>query len=209
MPRSPGRLTPKSLLMLAGAWHTPATIEAHFDGAIETIATNLRNLTNDVGPFNQELEALIRPRLEARRKTAEATKADHSCTEISSSEKRRRAADLISSLNGQSHAAPKPTARATTTKPEQEYTLDETDYQEILRICTSMSLVMERSPTVFEHAEEEHIRVHYLVQLNGRVSRGRDGRNFQSYRQNRYPHPTSRQEYLRSRVQILGTATAN
>ena len=189
--------------MLAGAWHTPATIEAHFDGAIETIATNLRNLTNDVGPFNQELEALIRPRLEARRKTAEATKATTDALKYPL-RKREDAPQTYKLSERPKPLAPKPTARATTTKPEQEYTLDETDYQEILRICTSMSLVMERSPTVFEHAEEEHIRVHYLVQLNGRVSRGRDGRNFQSYRQNRYPHPTSRQEYLRSRVQILG-----
>jgi hypothetical protein len=41
-----------------------------------------------------------------------------------------------------------------------------------------MSLVMERSPTVFETAEEEHIRVHYLVQLNGQYHGAATGETF-------------------------------
>ena len=41
-----------------------------------------------------------------------------------------------------------------------------------------MSLVMERSPTVFENAEEEHIRVHYLVQLNGQYQGAATGETF-------------------------------
>ena len=41
-----------------------------------------------------------------------------------------------------------------------------------------MSLVMERSPTVFEKAEEEHIRVHYLVQLNGQYQGKATGETF-------------------------------
>jgi hypothetical protein len=49
--------------------------------------------------------------------------------------------------------APKPVPKASTAQAEQEFTLSEEDYQEILRICASMSLVMERSPTVFEGAE--------------------------------------------------------
>src|SRR5262249_34649204 len=55
---------------------------------------------------------------------------------------------------------------------------DEQDYQEILRICESMSLVMERSPSVFATAEEEHIRVHYLVQLNGQYHGAATGETF-------------------------------
>ncbi len=59
-----------------------------------------------------------------------------------------------------------------------EFVLPESDYQDILRICESMSLVMERSPTVFENAEEEHIRVHYLVQLNGQYQGAATGETF-------------------------------
>jgi hypothetical protein len=41
-----------------------------------------------------------------------------------------------------------------------------------------MSLVMERSPTVFENAREEDIRVHYLVQLNGQYHGKATGETF-------------------------------
>jgi hypothetical protein len=37
---------------------------------------------------------------------------------------------------------------------------------------------MERSPTVFETAGEEHIRVHYLVQLNGQYGGEATGETF-------------------------------
>jgi hypothetical protein len=160
-----------------GAWHTPATIEAHFDGTIERIETNLRNLRNDVAPFNQELETLMRPRLEARRKSAEAAKATTAALKYPL-RKREDASQTYKLPERPKPLAPKPIAKVTTAKAEQEYTLDETDYQEILRICTSMSLVMERSPTVFEHAEEEHIRVHYLVQLNGQYQGAATGETF-------------------------------
>jgi len=128
-----------------GAWHTPATIEAHFDGTIERIETNLRNLRNDVAPFNQELETLIKPRLEVRRKSAEATKATTDALKYRL-RKRVDAPQTYKLPERPKPLAPKPVAKATSAKAEQEFTLDDTDYQEILRICMSMSLVMERSP---------------------------------------------------------------
>jgi hypothetical protein len=160
-----------------GAWHTPATIEAHFDDTIERIETNLKNLRNDVAPFNHDLGALIRPRIEARRQSAEATKATTAALKYPL-RKREDAPQTYKLPERPKPLAAKVTAKATTAKAEQEYTLDEADYQEILRICASMSLVMERSPTVFEYAEEEHIRVHYLVQLNGQYQGAATGETF-------------------------------
>src|SRR5262249_32136379 len=64
------------------------------------------------------------------------------------------------------------------TPAEPEFVLSEDDYQNILRICESMSLVMEGSPQVFEKAEEEDIRVHYLVQLNGQYQGAATGETF-------------------------------
>jgi hypothetical protein len=60
---------------------------------------------------------------------------------------------------------------------EKSSVLSEDDYQNILRICESMSLVMERSPSVFENTEEEHIRVHYGCVLYGSLE-SRVGRVF-------------------------------
>ena len=48
-----------------------------------------------------------------------------------------------------------------------EPTIDEAEYQNILSIIQNMTLVMERSPSVFSKMPEEILRDHYLVQLNG------------------------------------------
>jgi hypothetical protein len=164
-------------IQVGGAWHTAKTIEDHFDGTVEKIEAKLKNLRDDVVPFNQALEPLIRSRLEARRKSAEATKATIDALKYPL-RKRDDAPQTYKLPERPKSLTPKPVVKNATWQVEQEFTLDENDYQEILRICTSMSLVMERSPTVFEHAEEEHIRVHYLVQLNGQYQGAATGETF-------------------------------
>jgi len=162
-----------------GAWHTANSIDDHFDDAIKIIEENLVNLRNDVATFNQSLAGLIKPRLEARRKSAEQTKAT---TESLKYPLRRRedAPQTYKLPERPKPLAPEPAAKASTPRAEQQFIISETDYEEILRICTSMSLVMERSPSVFEKAEEEHIRVHYLVQLNGQYQGAATGETFNS-----------------------------
>ncbi len=59
-----------------------------------------------------------------------------------------------------------------------EPTIDETEYQNILRIIENMSFVMERNPRVFSVAPEETIRDHYLVQLNGQYEGTATGETF-------------------------------
>jgi hypothetical protein len=162
---------------VGGAWHTTKSIDEHFDSTLERIEANLQNLRNDVAPFNQELESLIRGRLVERRKSAEATKATTAALKYPL-RKRDAAPQTYKLPERPKTLAPKPIAKSTSPRTEPEFTLDENDYQEILRICTSMSLVMERSPTVFEKAEEEHIRVHYLVQLNGQYHGAATGETF-------------------------------
>jgi hypothetical protein len=43
----------------------------------------------------------------------------------------------------------------------------ENHYKQILEIIQNMSIAMERSPTAFAKLEEEHLRFHFLIQLNG------------------------------------------
>jgi hypothetical protein len=59
-----------------------------------------------------------------------------------------------------------------------EPTIDEAEYQNILRIIENMSFVMERNPRVFSTAPEETIRDHYLVQLNGQYEGSATGETF-------------------------------
>ena len=69
-----------------------------------------------------------------------------------------------------------PTTVLTPFNPEP--TIDEPEYQNILRIIENMSFVMERNPKVFSKAPEEAIRDHYLVQLNGQYEGSATGETF-------------------------------
>ena len=56
--------------------------------------------------------------------------------------------------------------------------LSHSDYEEILRIMKNMALVMERSPRAFADMEEEMLRWHFLVQLNGAYEGQATGETF-------------------------------
>lgn len=61
-------------------------------------------------------------------------------------------------------------------KPEPA--LPETDYEHILKIIHDMALVFERSPHAFIGMEEENLRTHILVQLNGHYEGQATGETF-------------------------------
>ena len=56
--------------------------------------------------------------------------------------------------------------------------LGEDEYQHILEIMRSMSLVIERNPDTFHAVDEETIRTHFLLQLNGHYEGNATGETF-------------------------------
>lgn len=73
--------------------------------------------------------------------------------------------------------APKmPPATPGAFKPEPS--LEEAEYQHILDILDSMVRVMERSPRAFQDIDEEALRTHFLVQLNGHYEGQATGETF-------------------------------
>jgi hypothetical protein len=73
------------------------------------------------------------------------------------------------------HPSPTPKGSAPF-KPEPSLPMAE--YEHILSIVSSMVNVMERSPKAFAHMEEEHLRDHFLVQLNGHYEGQATGETF-------------------------------
>lgn len=59
-----------------------------------------------------------------------------------------------------------------------EPVLKEKEYQHILEILRSMSLVIERNPASFASLDEQSIRDHFLLQLNGHYEGGATGETF-------------------------------
>lgn len=70
----------------------------------------------------------------------------------------------------------KPKAKTVIPEP----TLELKEYDFILKICSDMAIVMERSPKAFSTMDEEAIRTHFLVQLNGHYQGQATGETFNS-----------------------------
>lgn len=69
-----------------------------------------------------------------------------------------------------------PFASSTPYKPEP--VLNNEDYEHILGVLDNMVHVMERSPSAFHHMDEEALRTHFLVQLNGHYEGQATGETF-------------------------------
>ena len=69
-----------------------------------------------------------------------------------------------------------PPASSAPFKPEPA--LSDQQYDDILRILSNMVHVMERSPSAFAHTDEEAIRTHFLMQLNGHFEGQASGETF-------------------------------
>jgi len=79
-------------------------------------------------------------------------------------------------VNRRPHPVKRP---AVSTEPYRlEPTLAESEYAHILNVMRSMSLVIERSPHAFASLDEEEIRTHFLLQLNGHYEGGATGETF-------------------------------
>lgn len=61
-------------------------------------------------------------------------------------------------------------------KPEPAWAMDQ--YEQALTIMQSMALVFERSPDAFRSMDEEALRTHFLVQLNGQFEGNATGETF-------------------------------
>lgn len=69
-----------------------------------------------------------------------------------------------------------PPATTAQFKPEPTWAMDQ--YEQALKIMQDMALVMERSPEAFKAMDEEAIRQHFLVQLNGQFEGKATGETF-------------------------------
>ena len=81
-----------------------------------------------------------------------------------SPEVRRRVAPKLPSVSSQPY------------KPEP--TLEMAEYEHILSVISNMGIVMERSPSAFKDVDEENLRQHFLVQLNGQYEGQATGETF-------------------------------
>lgn len=163
---------------ITGTNLTPESVKQEIERRVKAITEHLGWLANDARGYNDSLEKLAAETIERRK------------------EKLLKDKSLVAGLGfkmkerpgaSETYAAPKvrrkirasvakPTASRQPFKPEPILTDD--DYEHILTVLENMVGVMEQSPGAFREIDEESLRTHFLVQLNGHFQGDATGETF-------------------------------
>ena len=151
-------------------------VRLEIDQKVDHIDSYLTNLREDADTLNRQLDSIVRQCIEQRR------------------EKLLAAQNLVASLgfklkqrtdSPKTYTAPEVRRKTMLTPPQASSTsyapepaLDEADYEHILEVIENMAQVMERSRSAFSEMDEESLRWHFLVQLNGHYEGHATGETF-------------------------------
>lgn len=136
----------------------------------------IRCLKEDADSFNDQIAQFSRSRIEQRRERLLADqnllaglgfrlkKRDDASKTFVVSDVRKRITPAMPSASTDSY--------------EPEPILSKANYEHILSVMTNMVLVMERSPSAFNEMDENALRTHFLVQLNGQYEGQATGETF-------------------------------
>ncbi len=141
-----------------------STLKTELDREMKSLEDAVKCLRCDVNIHNNSIPDTVRLALKKKKESAQAAIQAVAALEIPL--KRVDPPPVF--------AIPVNRRRMPITKPsvgtgpyQSEPVLNENEYEYILGIMKSMSLVIERSPTSFASLDEESIRNHFLIQLNG------------------------------------------
>lgn len=164
------------VLSVAGTDLEPQQVRSQIDRTLGEVRQYLGWLRANADGFNRQVRQLARERIDWRRNKLLADRnlvaglgfplkerADASRT-FTAPEVRRRITPTM------------PLASTAPYRPEP--ILSSEDYEHILSVMTNMALVMERSPSAFVAIDEEALRSHFLVQLNGHYEGQATGETF-------------------------------
>lgn len=151
-------------------------VKNEINSIISSIEGYLSTLRSDTNNFNTQIKSVARASIEQRRNKLlkdrnllhdlgfKIKERDGETKTFVTPDVRRKITPTI------------PAASSTPYKPEP--TLATSDYEHILTIIQNMVHVMERSPSAFTTMDEESIRSHFLVQLNGHYEGQATGETF-------------------------------
>jgi hypothetical protein len=164
------------IISVTGTQLSQERVKADLHKQLADIRQYLGWLKSGIDPFNAGIRGLARQQIEHRR---QKLLADRNLVAGLGFPLKRRDDAL------QTYVAPivrkriEPTLPPASTKPYQpEPILDEALYRSILDTINNMALVMERSPSAFATMDEEDLRQHFLVQLNGQYEGKATGETF-------------------------------
>ncbi len=153
----------------------PDQLKSDINRSIKSLEDAVGYLNNDVANHNNYVPNNVKQALKLKRELAQATTSAVAALGIPV---KRVDASPTFTIPAKRRTRPtnRPSVETGTYKPEP--VLDEKEYQHILEIMCSMSLVIERNPASFSSLDEESIRDHFLLQLNGHYEGGATGETF-------------------------------
>jgi hypothetical protein len=156
--------------------HDAAGVRSRFDRDLAEVSKYLDWIRTDAESHNSTLRARTKELVDKRR---EKLLKDQGLVAALGFPLRRRDDAPRTYVTPEVRRKIPPRSRPATEKPFQpEPELDTTEYDHILSIVGNMAHVMERSPAAFKDMNEESLRQHFLVQLNGQYEGQATGETF-------------------------------
>lgn len=163
---------------ITGTDLSPERVRQEIDRVVSSINEHLGWLANDAESYNGSLENLATQAIERRKEKLLKDKSLVAGLGFKIKE-RPGASQTFAAPSVRRKirpAIPKPVPSREPFKPEP--ILSNEDYEHILSVLENMVGVMEQSPGAFREIDEESLRTHFLVQLNGHFSGDATGETF-------------------------------
>jgi hypothetical protein len=155
----------------------PKVVKTSIDRQLAEIEGYLRCLESDFRSFNNSIVQQYRPQIEGRK-----TKllADQNLLGELGFPLRPRTSQpsTYAPPSIRRKLKPEVSTRKTVQAFRPEPALPNDDYEHILKVLGDMTVVMERSPSAFKSMDEESLRTHFLMQLNGHYEGQATGETF-------------------------------
>lgn len=153
----------------------PDRLRSDIERSINALVDAVGNLKRNIDNHNNSAPNAIRQALDRKRELAKSAIGAVAALGIPM---KRVGTEPTFTIPTKRRERPVKRPTVLTGKYEPEPILDEKEYQHILGISKSMSLVIERSPSSFASLDEEAIRDHFLIQLNGHYEGSATGETF-------------------------------
>ncbi len=153
----------------------PAGLKRRIDSEIESLQKAVGTIQSDVARHNESIPTRIVSAIERRRQTAQATAKTVAGLGIPI---KRRNEALTYTIPTKRRTAKIQRPAVPKEKYSAEPVLSNDDYEHILKVLQDVSLVIERNPNSFSSLNEETIRDHFLIQLNGHFEGSATGETF-------------------------------
>lgn len=167
---------PRVFFSVVGANLTASEVRREIDDTVAALQSSLRDLRGNFTGLNRQLFEEAREAIESRRAKLLASRNMVASLGFKIRERQGASTTYVAPEIRRNIVPVVPPASSAPFKPEPA--LSDEDYCHVLGVMQGMTQVMELSPSAFYAADEETVRSHFLVQLNGHYQGQATGETF-------------------------------